>query len=324
MEDELGRHGLRLNSKKVFDLQADDWRRNAPHIENGSTEGDPTSDPWWMNFIDSVKCFLMVRPANRGDLLRAFRAEGVRISLPRYEAGVREADYVRRFERRSRGLGFMSRVRNLTIPILVTEAASARSQYLQEFSEAWPAFLSADGLKRKWQLSRLKYLFGRLLHLASIEDLTRMARELRDVPELAEHHAVAEAVCSRNVTDLLAFGGRACATAGQVLAAADVPARCRARRWTQQALEGYMMLSLMGTRFRDSVAGAARRDPGVRYVQGSFLAVDWATEEAPFFRELFALASTSSGEQQRAIFDSPIDPDERWVLFSDALSHPYS
>jgi hypothetical protein len=151
-----------------------------------------------------------------------------------------------------------------------------------------------------------------------------MARGLRDVPELAAHHAVAEAVCSRDVTNLLGFGGRACATAGQILASAGATPNIRRRKWPDEAVEGYMSLRLMGGALTGAVAGRARRDSGIRFVEGRFAPEDWARGELPFFRELFALASSSTGDQQRVLFDAPTEPSERWFLYSEELSQPYS
>ncbi len=319
--ERAGRVGLGLNPKKHHELPAAEWRREAPYQADAYYGDDPTADSWWMAFIDQVKCFLMVNPGRRADLLRAYRNEHIRIPLPRYQADVQEKGYSARFSRRLGHKRFRNRVANLTVYSLVSEAKAARAVYKQEFRETWAQFEVASGLKRKWLVSRLKYLASRLVLLALPENLVEVRDLLGKHADFAEHHAVAHAVTTADVSYLLGFGGKACAAAAQAIASSGRSVRCQPRKWSDEAVEGYAMLILLGVRLRDDAPKRPSRDPRVRYVMGEFEGDAWAGVKLRFFAEVFCMRGSTSLEKQRDLFVGPFDPDENWVVLADHLDN---
>jgi hypothetical protein len=97
---------LGLNPDKIFDPSAKEWLANAPHQPVDYDEEETTDDKRWMRFIDRLRCYLMANPNRYEVLVRAFRDEEIRISLPRYRAGIQDSRYGERFARRRASTGF--------------------------------------------------------------------------------------------------------------------------------------------------------------------------------------------------------------------------
>lgn len=320
IREHLKRLSLRLNVKKLCDLSARKWTQSVPH-QGGDYSGtdEPAGDVVWMRFVDQIKCFLLLNPGVEAELARAFRDEGVRIALPRYQAAVEETGYATRFLRRFRNPKFLGTIRGLSVRQIVGEVRAAGSVYRKDFDLAWDAFAKADKMERKWLISRLRYGLGRLISIAPEEDLGSIAKLLKGCGEFAEFHAVFDALVTRDVSRLVRFSGKVCTAAGQALATMGKPVRCVPVTWNREAVEGYVALLLMGVKLQPEPPSRVRRRTAVRVVAGELEARDWHEAATPFLRELAALAGKPSLEKHRSLLQAPLDPDERWVLFADEL-----
>ena len=123
------------------------------------------------------------------------------------------------------------------------------------------------------------------MRLASPEHLNETRYLLGEHSEFSEHHAVAYAVSTADVSGLSRFSGKACAAAAQALAASGRSVRCQPRKWSEEAIEGYAMLLLMGVRCRENAPKRPSRDPRVRYVTGEFEGDAWAEAKMPDYFE---------------------------------------
>jgi hypothetical protein len=160
--------------------------------------------------------------------------------------------------------------------------------------------------------------------LAPESELGRLAERLAGVPEFAEYQACFHALATRDVSELVRFGGKVCAAAGQALATTRRPVRCEPKHWSDEAIEGYVTLALVGLDMTASPPRRVSNDERVRFAFGDFGYDAWVRTKSPFFQELFALAGTSTLQRHRELLDAPLDPDERWVLFADELRGPSS
>ena len=312
--------GLRLNPKKIHHLSAVEWRAGAPH-QRIDYEGmdDRADDRWWMNLIDKIKCYLMANPETEYDLARAFKSEGIRIALPRYMSAIQDAGYVHRFERRLTSREFKRSVAGLTVSQLVGEARAVGILYRGDFDEAWQKFQKSDRMQRKWLISQIRYLLGRLVVVAPETDLAGLAAVLKSAPDFAEFHAVFDALARRDASDLVRFSGKICAAAGQAMATSGQRVRCVPTTWNKESVEGYANLVLFGVElYPEPPARIARRMP-LHFLSGECESRDWFKAKEPFFQEIIALAGHSSMKKHRELMDAPIDPEERWVLFADEL-----
>jgi len=247
------------------------------------------------------------------------REAGVRISIPHYFHAVQDADYVRRFAKRTRSKEFRKTAANITMESIVDEAKQLGVVYRLEFQQAWQAFKEAKKMQRKWQLSRLRYLLGRLVLIAPDKDLNIYSKQLETETDLAEYAATFKALAKRDVSELLRFSGKINAGAGQALATMRRPIRCRPTRWSREAVEGYLVLRLLGVDTSNEPPKNVQRQTQVRFTNGTHDKHDWLQAPNGFLQELLALAGECTLDKHRAVLQEPIDPDERWVLFADEL-----
>lgn len=311
---------LKLNPKKTDQLSTQDWRSAANYRAlDYDGEVSRTDDTHWMGFIDRLKCYLIANPNDGVALARLLHDSGVRISIPHYISTVQDAGYVNRFGRRIQSKAFQKTIAETSIQTIVIEAKALGILYRKEYEQVWQAFKSADSIKRKWLLSRLRYVLGRLVLIAPEGDLTIYATELEMQKELAEYAAIFKALITRDVSDLLRFSGKVNAGAGQALATMRGPVKCSPARWSREAIEGYLILRLLGVDLTAQLPRTVERQSQVRFTNGMHGKHDWLKAPNGFLGELLALSGESSLQRHQQMLQEPIDPDERWVLFADEL-----
>lgn len=320
IRERLERIGLRLNRKKLCELSAKEWRATAPHqVLDYDGTVHRTDDAAWMGFIDQVKCFLMANPQHANGLARTLRDSEIRISIPHYSSAVQDAGYVSRFERRLASVQFRQKLDGISIQSIVEEAKKLGMLYRKEFNQAWQEFQQADSMKRKWLLSRIRYVLGRLVLVAPEGQLGVLAEAMEEHDCLAEYRAIFNALKSRDVSDLLRYSGKVNAGAGQALATTGTPVKCVPRRWSRETIEGYVTLLLLGVNLAAEPPVSVRRQSLVRFTEGQHEKHEWLKTSNGYLQELLALSGGSSLERHRSLFQEPLDPDERWVLFADEL-----
>jgi len=320
IRERLKKIGLKLNKKKICHLNAQEWKAAAPH-QTLDYDGEihRTDDEGWMKFIDLLKCFLMANPRHASGLAKTLRDAEVRISIPHYSAIIQDAEYVERFSRRRHSKAFQQKVEGASIQSIVNEAKTLGILYRKEFNQAWQEFKAADSMRRKWLLSRIRYVLGRLILVAPENELGVLAKELEAHKDLSEYEAIFKALVTRDVSELLRFSGKVNAGAGQALATTQRPVKCFPKRWSREAIEGYVTLLLLGVNLEAEPPNAVQRQSQVRFTKGVHEKHEWLKASNGFLQELLALSGESSLQRHRSIFQEPVDPDERWVLFADEL-----
>ena len=320
IRDRLKEIGLKLNKKKTCHLEAQEWKAAAPHQAlDYDGEIHRTDDEGWMKFIDLLKCFLMANPRHASGLARTLRDAEIRISIPHYTTSVQDAGYVERFSRRRHSKAFQQKVAGASIQSIVNEAKTLGILYRREFNQAWQEFKKVDSMKRKWLLSRIRYVLGRLILVAPENELGVLAKELEGHKDLSEYEAIFKALVTRDVSQLLRFSGKVNAGAGQALATTQRPVKCFPKRWSRETIEGYITLLLLGVNLEAEPPNTVQRQSQVRFTNGVHEKHEWLKASNGFLQELLALSGESSLQRHRSIFQEPVDPDERWVLFADEL-----
>jgi hypothetical protein len=320
IRERLKKIGLYLNKKKICHLNAREWKAAAPH-QSLDYDGEihRIDDKGWMHFIDLLKCFLMANPQHATGLARTLQDAEIRISIPHYTGLIRDAAYVERFRRRRNSKTFQQKVAGVSIQSIVNEAKTLGFLYRKEFNQAWHEFKAADSMKRKWLLSRIRYVLGRLILVAPDEELGVLAKELEAHKDLSEYGAVFKALYTRDVSELLRFSGKVNAGVGQALSTTQRPVKCFPKRWNRETIEGYVTLLLLGVNLEAQPPHSVQRQSQVRFTSGVNEKHEWLKANNIFWQELLALAGESSLRRHSSIFQEPVDPDERWVLFADEL-----
>jgi hypothetical protein len=314
----LKKLGLRLHRKKTHWLGAKKWKENAPY-QNDDYDDEPIGDEGWMHFIDHLKCYLMARPAMQDRVRGAFLEAGLRVPLPRYTAETMARSYGDRFNIRLASKEFADALKHLSPKELVNEGLRLRKTYAKQFESAWEDFVSAIGPIRKWKLSRVRYLLGRMLLIGSMDQVNEIHGMISEEAEVAEYAAMLTVLLTGDADTLLPFGWKVAASAGQVLAAALIPVTCKSIGWKDEHVQAYTTLRLAGVTVDVKLPKRLNSDPRVQAVVGDRPAAAWAEMPYSFYRELAALIGTRSLENHQTLLQTPADPDERWEVFADEL-----
>ncbi|MEZ5325934.1 MAG: RNA-directed DNA polymerase [Verrucomicrobiales bacterium] len=310
--------GLRLNDGKTQWMGAEKWTKNAP-FQTPEYEDDFIGDERWMLFIDQLKRYLISNPADGTSIREAFESEGIRIPVPRYEAAIQSELYQIGLERRRRRKGFAEATAELSISSIVDRALDLRAGYLQEFDILWPDFQAASGLIRKWKRSRIRYLIGRCLLVARVSELIPLYEAVRTDNELSEYSAMLEAIVTGNVDGLLRFGWKPASAIAPAISTAGIRLRTSRKNWSQESLEALSALRLGGATVAATVSANASQENRYLVSMANFGPSDWVKEADPFYRELKSLAGDRTFEDFIKSFQTPIDPDEDWSVFSEEL-----
>ncbi len=312
---------LKLHPKKFAEMSARDWAVKAPW------QGKPSSieerDKKWIALIDRVKCYLLKKPDEFELLSYEFRNANLRIPLPRYRAAVEDLEYRKRLRKRMQSQWFLKYVHRLTIKKVLNQALKASQGYLDEFSEHWTAYGEITGaMEQKWHVTKLKGILGKLTMLAPEELIPSVIQLLDGRDEFASNRAILTAIKNNDVSELVSFGGGVCGAAGQVLATRNQEYICRRDRWSTQARQGYATLCLMGVKVNATLPLHVKRSFEVKFVMGDYKPGAWRKIEAPFPRDIVAISKNVNLERNQHLIQSPLNPDNEWVLLSDELNMP--
>lgn len=310
--------GLCLHPKKIHWIGAKVWRENAPY-QLDDYDDEPIGDKDWMQFVDHVKCYLMARPGMRDRVNALFLEAELRVPLPRYNAETMAKSYGDRFYIRLASKHFAEALEQLSPMELVNEGLRLRKSYAKQFEFAWKEFASSKDPIRRWKLSKVRYLMGRMLLLGSLDQVNEIYRMVSTEQEVAEYAAMFAALLTGNADELLRFGWKVAASAGQALAAASIPVTCKSVGWRDEQVEAYTALLLAGVTVEVELPKRLASNLRIRTVSGDRQAKEWAELQYSFYREMWALMGKETIERHRLLLQSPADPDERWEVYADEL-----
>ncbi|TAE92049.1 MAG: RNA-directed DNA polymerase [Verrucomicrobia bacterium] len=318
VKEKLKLLGLRLNDDKTHWMGAQKWEKNAP-FQAPDYADEFLGDESWMYFIDRLKRFLVANPDQAPAIRAAFSNEGIRVPVPKYEAAVREEIYQTALKRRRRHAHFDSATAEITVSDIIVRGRTLRSKYLEEFETLWPDFQEAKGLIRKWKKSRIRYLIGRCLLLATKDQLVPIHSAVCSETELADYAAMLEAIVRGNYDPLLKLGWKPSLALAPALSAEGIVVRSVRKKWTQQALEALVALKLCGCQIDVELPANAQKKNRFKVGTARHKSNDWINEADLFYRELMSLTGGRSLDDFTSIIQTPVDPNEEWASFAEEL-----
>ncbi|MET3495674.1 RNA-directed DNA polymerase [Variovorax boronicumulans] len=209
---ELEKLGLDLHpsdSPKSINISAKDWlAREGDYSEEKGAES-------WAGLIGDLKRFLLLYPNNRETLEQSFFQNGYRIPVPDYGAAVREKSYLTKFQELLQLKWFQSSVRNVSEQSILSRAKTLREKYQ---NEVWDIVRRVDGftlLEKKSQISKLRYRLGQLTYLSPPSELVSIGHAVNSIDGMQLHSAVANAVGTGSLDNIMRFGTNAAQAAAQ-------------------------------------------------------------------------------------------------------------
>jgi len=209
--DELGLSLHGQESAKWLKVSAKDWLA----AEHDYVE--PTRGNSWVSLIGDLKRLLVFAPELREPLLAELAEHQIRLPVPDYAAAAQERGYKTRLSELLNAVWFRRVVRKPSIARIVGQAVELRREYEVEASELLERLVAADPFLVKRLLPKVRYRFGRLAYLGDLAELGRLADAAAKVPALKYQSAVARAVATGDVSEVMGLGLNAAQSVAQPL-----------------------------------------------------------------------------------------------------------
>lgn len=306
LEEEIDKLELTLHgsdSPKSLEISKQDWLLG---------EKDYQGDSPWMYLIGDIKKFLLWYPEYTETLRAAMVAEDLRLPIPDYSIVVREASHVERALRLMRWGKYREGVQELKMGELVTRAKELRFSMDSELMQTLEQLGNSSDYSAKRLLTRCRYLAGRLIYISESDRLGELSNSMRSLPDLAFQAAIAHAVSSRNVDELMGMGVNAAQAASQPLrASARTVSLTRSieQPWQHQVAT---ILAVNGLHIESSEA-LPNADPLYRFAtQG--VTPDLMRHENAYVREISCLHGLHNGTRHQQMMETAFDPAQDIAL----------
>jgi hypothetical protein len=298
---ELTLHGS--DSPKSLTVSKNEWLLG---------ENDYGSDSPWMYLIGDIKKFLLWYPESTEALRDAMVAEDLRLPLPDYSVVVRESSHVERALRLMGWGKYRKGVQGLKLIDLVVRAKELRASMDRELVQTLEKLGNSRGYSAKRLVTRCRYLAGRLIYIAESDRLGELSHDMRSIPDLTFHAAVAHAVSSRNVDELVDMGVNAAQAASQPLRASARTVSLTRPIEEPWQLQVTSILAVNGLHV-DSNQAVRIADPLHRFAtQG--VTIDLMKHEDAYVRELACLHGLQDGTRHQSMMETAFDPAQDIVL----------
>lgn len=269
----------------------------------------------WKTFVGDMKRLLVRHPREHDTVKGAMLAEGFRLPLPDYSGAIQEATYVKRF------LSFLGWNKRKLRPLseVLKHGRFLRQRYLQEATALLDTLHNQRGYQRKRIIPQIRYRAGRLVYLASRQELASLAEQLRQHPELEFHAVVLMSVATGDVTQALRLGANVAQAVAQPLRAESRTASVQGAVEDPVGIQGLGVLALNGVQVLG--AGPAPDNEFLRFARmGSDMRLMKSAD--PSIRELACLHGLTDQPRHPDMLDCAFDPAED-VVFDAICQEAY-
>jgi hypothetical protein len=270
-----------------------------------------------MTLVSGLRGLLLAKADARGELMRAFAAQGMRFPLPDYSETVMEASYLKKLIRRLRYSAARFQARGVTVTGLIHDTVEVRDAYARALREHLVGASELHGYARKRRIPKLRFYAGRLTYLATPQMLLEFSASLKALPELRLIAEVFRTIATEDATELVSFGINVVQAAAQVLRLNKRPVRCQPAAWRMAETHGLALLRLNGVVVDTGSDANVPADELNRFAlwdRGDAL----MKSENPFMREIACLHGVDQGCRHASMLDSAFDRDEQ--LAFDAIT----
>jgi len=306
----LGGMGFLLHEEgKDFEVDSATWLE-------GAQDFDGSEGKAWISLIADIKRFLIAKPDERIDLVRAFSENGINIPLLDYSDAVLESSYLEKLsDWLARYSWSLKSVRALTVQKLVEDAVQARQIYKNRINALLDKSPEIKGYARKRLIPKLRFYAGRLIFLATPNILSSVSSALVDYPELFLQSKVLNAIQSRDVSPLLRLGANAVQSAAQILRIQSNPVKCFLTSFGEVELQGLAILRLNGINidFTDDVISETTTDLINQFALG-YNPAELMKSDDPFIKEIACLRGTEKPLRHKFMLDTAFDRDEQLIF----------
>lgn len=311
--------GFRLHEEgKDFEVNTGTWL-------DGAQDFDGSDGKVWIGLIANIKRFLIAKPNERIDLLRAFSENEINIPILDYSSIVMESSYIERLSDWLGGYSWSKKtVRALTVSKLVDDAIQARQFYWDKMKALLDENPMVQGYARKRTIPKLRFFAGRLFFLATPEILSFVSSALVAYPELLLQSKVLNAILYRDISSLLELGANAIQAAAQILRIQNRPVNCTLSTFGEIELQGIAILRLNGItiNFTEDVRNQTDTNLINQFALG-VNQIELMRADDPFIKEIASLRGVENPLRHEDFLDTAFDKDEHMIFDVIHQLQPY-
>ncbi len=317
--DLLGSLNLELHDgDKDFVVNSADWLLGEHDFK------DESGSSSWMTLIGSLKRYLVANTDTTEKLKLALSNNEFRLPIPEYIADIQERGYLSKLLSYSRTRWMRYKVRNVSLTSLVAEAELLRGIYEQQLIKNINGIDRLTGYERKRKVPKLRYVAGRMVFLATIDQLNKYSSALKSIHETRLLGEVFEAIGKRNISSLIKFGINAVQSAAQVLRLSDQPVICAPESWGETELQGLAILKLNGVSLDIRGVEPEINNELLQFAENPGIDTALMKSDNGFIAEMASLHGCAGKTRHTDILNSAFDPDEQMAFDAINQLHPSS
>lgn len=295
------------DSPKNLEVGTAEWLEGRHDFEDSKREVS------WMTFVGDLKRFLLQYPEKREELRHVLVSEGFRIPIQDYSDAIYEKGFLERVLELRKLRWFRNKLKNIDIGSLLAQAQTLRGRYLGEMQQLLEEEQHATGYGLKRLTPKKRYRAGRLVYLASEEQLSELAPELRSYKEMHFQACVMDCIVKHSVDPVISLGTNAAQAAAQPLRAADIDCSVNNELQTEAEQQGLAVFLLNGVRLSNLAEPINGYSDLLRFAKyGADLPLMKAGD--PFMRELACLHGIAGSPRHPDLLDSAFDVDDEFAL----------
>lgn len=232
----LGSINLDLHDEvKTFCISTQEWLDNSISI-NQYLSGR------WPKFIGHIKQ-ISFNNLNEIDFLnQKFRALGIRIEIPKTPQESASVSFMKSMVDKFNSL---SKNRKVTFQDIIEEATTLKAHYIDQFTTNVDKTVDNE-LGKKSHNTLLKYLVGRLIYLATEEELTLISAKISDNPDLGFHNEIINSLLTLDVTMILKMGSNAAQASAQIIKLKSKSVYCGLTELNEFEIQGLSIFKFHG------------------------------------------------------------------------------
>lgn len=196
----------------------------------------------WPIFIGHVKEISFNNLDEIDVINQKFVEFGIRIEIPKTPQEFSSVFFVKRTNRKFNSL---SSSRKVTIQDVLEEASALKAHYFEQFKASVSRRIDNE-LGQKSHSTLIKYLVGRLIYLATEEELNFINSKIIDIPDLKFHYEIINSLLTLDVTMILKMGSNAAQASAQIIKSKSKAVYCGITELNEFEIQGLSIFKFHG------------------------------------------------------------------------------
>ncbi|MFD2288126.1 hypothetical protein GJU39_23110 [Pedobacter petrophilus] len=308
--EEIGLHLHAEGSPKNIKGDTSDWLKYKDDFhEHGRS---------WKYFIGAIKIHLINKPDDFAILEKELRNHNIGLPLFHYRMFAKERSSFEKFKSYPKLFRYWIKSLSISVESIVEDAVYLRNKYIREVEQLIKEFKDAKGFHRKSSIPKIRYRIGRILYLASDEEIQKLASSINGVEEFRFYQTLIESILSGNIDTVLDLGADVAQATAQIFKAINKEAHFENKNNSDVQSHGIAIFLLNGV----NIKSFQDPDSELQRLASKGVDLELMNSKNPFVREIACLHGIQEKPLHSKTLESIFDEDEDFVF--DALDSFYT